>query len=639
MPLQSIIINRGYDLNFPQSQGDSRLNDLFQQLFAATKSTFDRDLLVQDIESILDQKISDYLAADNTRVMLNHLWDHYYAFHILSKWLPVNLEQLTQNLKTWHVLNLLQREYPIMRAKDLKDALQAKPLVPAIFSIVPKVETPPQEPPVATGEETINSYKRLWNDWMNAYKALEEVKGIELENKLSTQVKQITVKNSETGVQEKQQLALVKSTLQVNSEQLAALRPETKTLLNTLKISEKNYRADVAFQKVQENFEHLNRRIATMTQPQFFDFIPEEAKSIAGISAILSPGVRDRLVPGVRIEPATSIRSAIKPLGIGDLKIVKQELTGYKAGEIAHIENVLRGEYKERKHRVLDRSEELVTISQESEEETTRDTQTTERFELKKESEKTIQEQMSVQAGVTVSGSYGMVSFSAYGDFAYNSSTQESSRNASNFAREVVDKSVSRIQKKMKEERTSKKLHEVEELNTHGIDNKLNADHAVGIYRWVDKFYKAQIYNYGKRLMMEFVVPEPGLFYEHALAKKAENNISPPVTPYKWGTREIITHHDITEWSYQYYIRDYQVQGVTTPPPFMRIGSLALDQSGIQNGTTASKSSKELHRAGGGTRKARSSSSLNRPLNGKISPTCSTPIFGAAIPSGSTSSR
>ena len=125
------------------------------------------------------------------------------------------------------------------------------------------------------------------------------------------------------------------------------------------------------------------------------------------------------------LPPPTNIRSSIKPLGIGDLKVVKQKIHKYVAGEVAHIENVLRGEYKERKHRVLDRTEDILTITEETSEETMKDTQTTDRFELKKESEKTVQEQMSVQAGVTVSGSYGMVTFGAHGDFAYSTASTE----------------------------------------------------------------------------------------------------------------------------------------------------------------------------------------------------------------------
>jgi hypothetical protein len=86
--------------------------------------------------------------------------------------------------------------------------------------------------------------------------------------------------------------------------------------------------------------------------------------------------------------------------------VVKQKLLAYVPGEVAHIENVLKGEYKDRKHRVLDRAETTVFTSDEESQETERDTQSTERFELKKEAEKVIKEDMSVQAGVTVTGAY-----------------------------------------------------------------------------------------------------------------------------------------------------------------------------------------------------------------------------------------
>jgi len=68
------------------------------------------------------------------------------------------------------------------------------------------------------------------------------------------------------------------------------------------------------------------------------------------------------------------LKPQIRPLGIGDLKVVKQTLERYVAGEAAHIENVLKGESKERKHRLFDRTEETVTIALETSEETERDT-------------------------------------------------------------------------------------------------------------------------------------------------------------------------------------------------------------------------------------------------------------------------
>ena len=57
---------------------------------------------------------------------------------------------------------------------------------------------------------------------------------------------------------------------------------------------------------------------------------------------------------------------------------------------------------------------------------------------------------------------------------------------------------------------------ETEEVNTHGFDNTEGTEHAVGVYRWLDKLYQGQVKNYGKRLMFEMVVPEPAAFHKYA---------------------------------------------------------------------------------------------------------------------------
>lgn len=219
----------------------------------------------------------------------------------------------------------------------------------------------------------------------------------------------------------------------------------------------------------------------------------------------------------------------IKPIGIGDLKVVKQELIEYAAGEVAHIENVLMGEFKERSHRRLNRVEDTFLFETETIEVEENELQTTDQFELQKEAESVIQTDMSVQAGVTVTGGYGPVEITAYGDFAYSRSKQDSQRSASNFSKEVVDRSLKRIQTRVREQRTQKRINEIEEINKHGIDNKSRNRHISGIYRFVDKNYKSQIYNYGKRLMFEFVVPEPGEFYSTAQRNNQKVKLTPPI--------------------------------------------------------------------------------------------------------------
>jgi hypothetical protein len=289
------------------------------------------------------------------------------------------------------------------------------------------------------------------------------------------------------------------------------------------------------------------------------------------------------------------VSGRIRPLGIGDLKVVKQKLLAYEAGEVAHIENVMKSESKERKHRMLDRTETTLFSSEEETRDTERDTQTTDRFELKRETELTIKEDMSLKAGLTVTASYGPVVATATGDFAYSTSKQDSQKSSSNFAREVVDRSVTKVQKKTKTERTTKTINEVEEINTHGFDNTgPDAAHITGIYRWVDKRYRAQVYNYGARLLIEFVVPEPAEFFRHSHLnrKPTVDAMPPPPLLNVWGAP--LTLADINETSYLTYAAPYHTSGLTPPPPAQLALGASIVKEGLDEGKTIGMASKDL---------------------------------------------
>jgi len=311
------------------------------------------------------------------------------------------------------------------------------------------------------------------------------------------------------------------------------------------------------------------------------------------------------------------VSGRITPLGIGDLKVVKQTLLAYVAGEVAHIENVLKGESKERTHRKLDRTETILFTSEEETKDTERDTQSTDRFELKREAEQTLKEDMSIKAGLTVTASYGPVVATATGDFAYSTSKQESQKNSSNFAREVVDRSVTKVQTKTKTERTTKTLNEVEEINRHILDNgQPSSGHITGIYRWVDKRYRAQVYNYGVRLLLEFIIPEPAAFYRttHAGAAPKVNGLPPrpflkdpnimaapgAVSLGRIGSPIPLTAEDINEFNYLRYAARYGTTGVTPPPPlFAYIGLALAATEGVDAGKSFSIASKDFVVPGG----------------------------------------
>lgn len=199
----------------------------------------------------------------------------------------------------------------------------------------------------------------------------------------------------------------------------------------------------------------------------------------------------------------------VKQLGIADYKKVESTTQGYVEGDVAHIENVMAREHREKSTRKLTRSEITDTESTDSEREQLTDTSTANRFELQSEISRVLQETKDKNISAHVEGSYGPISFGAAGSLATHSSKEESTKQAMTHAQEITAKATDRIVSKVHKERVAKMIEEFEENNLHGFDNRKGEKHVVGVYRWVDKVFKNQIYNFGKRLMFEFMIPEP----------------------------------------------------------------------------------------------------------------------------------
>jgi hypothetical protein len=247
--------------------------------------------------------------------------------------------------------------------------------------------------------------------------------------------------------------------------------------------------------------------------------------------------------------------------GVADLKIVKETLIAYELADIAHIENVLAGEVKERTHRRLESTETEEIVVSETEEETERDSQSTTKNELATESSTVAKETVKVEGSLTVSGSYGpSVDFTASVSGAYALESTTSTKRAAAFAQEVVDKTVEKVRRRVLEQRRIRTLTEVEETNLHGIRNAYpGAEHVRGVYRWLNKITEAQVYNYGARHMFSFVVPEPASFYLWSLESEGAAAIEEPVAP--WFTSENILH-----WNFQARTATFGASAVKSPP-------------------------------------------------------------------------
>lgn len=235
---------------------------------------------------------------------------------------------------------------------------------------------------------------------------------------------------------------------------------------------------------------------------------------ISGIAVFIQSGSEETPIYGVN------------RIGIADYRRVEQELCCYIPGEVSHIENILAKEYKERNTRNFISTESSFESTSEREMEQSTDTSSTSRFEMSSEISEVLQQDRNANTGFDF-GTQGKLfknefTFNAFGDFSLGQSSTNSNSIARNYAEDVTRRALERIVQKTTTRRSSKILREFEDTNKHGYDNREGDKHVTGVFRWIDKVYKNRIINYQKRLMYEFMLPEPARFYKDAILLQAE---------------------------------------------------------------------------------------------------------------------
>lgn len=304
------------------------------------------------------------------------------------------------------------------------------------------------------------------------------------------------------------------------------------------------------------------------------NILEEITARIAALNVAISPGSEGPDDGGNLPQELPDFRSAVKPFGVTDLRLVRQTLVRYQPGEIAHVENIMAKETRNRVHRWLRRVEASETEESEKTVERTTDLQSTERYEVQTEISSAIKEDERIKAGVTVTADFGNVKVAANAEYARSNAREESSRTSTNYAKEVVSKALDRVIERVRTERTRKVTEENEETNSHAFSNE-GEEHVVGIYRWIEKVYSNQVVNYGKRLMFQISIPEPAYFLRQIVEQRSQMSLTlkPP--------EDIsgISPASINENSYLEIARRFKLGGVEVPPAPVVILSKSLKEN------------------------------------------------------------
>lgn len=302
---------------------------------------------------------------------------------------------------------------------------------------------------------------------------------------------------------------------------------------------------------------HLSRVIALIVRVVNADYALDEP---AGVLAALQ---RTLLLPPTifPINPGMA-----KPVGIADLLVVRQHIARYELADLSSVENVMPGESKKHmtQHTLMTQNERTVEV--ESTSVTEEELQTDERLELKGEVSNVLKEDLSVKAGVKATFTFDdVLSTTAKADVSHSEAKNTATKLSSEYAKDVVARAASKVTARA----LSRQVHKVTELFDENDEHSFTAKGIanIGLYQWVSKVYTSQIFNFGKRLLFDLTVPEPGAFLLDAVASHA--GISNPRAPEPFTLLATDIEHKAINSPNHYgaLLAKYGVIGFTTPPP------------------------------------------------------------------------
>jgi hypothetical protein len=228
--------------------------------------------------------------------------------------------------------------------------------------------------------------------------------------------------------------------------------------------------------------------------------------------------------------PTTS--TAVKPLGVADLCVVRTHISRYERAEVASLENVLPGE---------------------------RLTHTLNRLEESESTDTTHSEQTSVAslAQTTAEQNNGKTTAQAVGA----GRGPLTSDGPETFSKSVTDVVSSTLTKRNLTASVLRQLRRNEDDVEHFLDNTAGSNPLFGVYQWLDRVYQAQVFSYGSRLLYDLIVPEPAALFREALSRgRGQSALLPK--PAKFT----VPADKLTALNWSYYATGHQASGVEAPP-------------------------------------------------------------------------
>ncbi|MFM7442731.1 MAG: hypothetical protein ACKO2N_02295, partial [Tabrizicola sp.] len=250
----------------------------------------------------------------------------------------------------------------------------------------------------------------------------------------------------------------------------------------------------------------------------------------------------------------------VREASVSDLYVVRQEWRGYVAGDIAQILNVMPGADHERS---LKRTDERETIDTREVTETQgeeRETKTEESSEVQKETSNALRAEISGSVKAELQQSWGTGSIKVSGGVEGRLSLEQTERQATRTARSATTRAVAKMETVTREARSRRALVRSEELARDAVKNGTGQP-VRGVYRWLDRIDRYQIWRYPDRLQLEFQLPEPAEFLRWMARREAEKTVGEGPPDWTLKLDEIGEDKDLIALAAK-----YRATGLPRPP-------------------------------------------------------------------------
>ncbi|MBL8270920.1 hypothetical protein [Steroidobacter sp.] len=277
------------------------------------------------------------------------------------------------------------------------------------------------------------------------------------------------------------------------------------------------------------------------------------------------------LLPSQLLDVMPTNARLARRYGFSELVVVRDDWFEYRFGEIAHVENALKGEIRERAHRRITETETIDTHEQERTTEESSDVQKTDRFEMSSHSNEQMSLKASVEATVDVSATYPSTTVDVHAGGSFDYSQEQAREQATELAQETIARAVKRVEDRVSTLRSTRTLERFEESNLHRFENNsATATTLVAVYRWIDKIQRLQAFHYPHRFLLELQIPEPAAFV-HWRRKRPSGDFLNPAPPefiaLGIGITRALGPTDITPQTYLQYAQRYRIGDIEQPPP------------------------------------------------------------------------